>query len=73
MQDAEQLVVPVPSVDVEEHGARRVGLIGHVDLAFGQFPDQPGIDGTKSQFAGSAFSRAPGTLSRIQRTLVPEK
>ena len=51
MQRAEQLVVPVPSVNVEEHGAGSIGLIGHVHLAFGQFPDQPGINRSKSQFA----------------------
>src|SRR5450830_1811421 len=37
-------------MDVEEHGARGVGVVGDVDLAAGEFPDQPAIDGTEQQF-----------------------
>ena len=37
--------------------------------AAGQLPDQPAVDGAEGQLAGFGLSRAPGTLSRIQREL----
>ena len=42
--------------------------------AAGQLPDQPGVDGAEGELAGlGALSGRPGTLSSIQRELVPEK
>ena len=72
-QDLQQLVVPLQGMDVEHQGARGVGVIGDMDLAAREFPDQPGIDGAEQQFARSARSRTPSTLSRIHLSLVPEK
>ncbi len=37
-------------MDVEEHGARGVGVVGDVHLATGKFPDQPAVDGAEQQF-----------------------
>ena len=62
-----------PGVDVEQQRARGVGGVGGVHLAAGQPPQQIAIDGAEQQFAALARSRAPGTWSRIQATLVPEK
>ena len=51
--------VPVQLVDVVEHGARSVGVIGHVCLALGHLPDQPAVDGTEQEFATTgAFTAA---------------
>ncbi|MNS91052.1 hypothetical protein D3C72_1251260 [compost metagenome] len=36
-------------MDVEEHGARGVGVVGDVHLAAGKFPDQPAVDGAEQQ------------------------
>ncbi|MNF54695.1 hypothetical protein D3C84_361310 [compost metagenome] len=38
-------------MDVEEHGARGVGVVGDVGLAAGEFPDQPAVDGAEQQLA----------------------
>ena len=38
-------------MDVVDHGTAGVGLVGHMDLAAGQVPDQPGVDGTEGQLA----------------------
>ena len=52
IQHPQDLVVPVKGVDVEQHGAAGVGIIGDVDLAAGQFPDQPGLHRAEQQLAG---------------------
>ncbi|MNH06927.1 hypothetical protein D3C79_663070 [compost metagenome] len=51
VQHLEHLLVPLKGVDVEEHGARGVGVVGDVHLAAGEFPDQPAVDGTEQQIA----------------------
>ena len=47
----EQLVVPHQPVDIEDHGATRVGIIGRKRLSPCQFPHQPAIDGSNQEFA----------------------
>ncbi len=37
-------------MDVEQHGTRGVGVIGHMDTALSHFPDKPRINRTKQQF-----------------------
>ncbi len=49
--------IPVQLVNVEQHGARGVGVVGDVGLALGHLPDQPAVDGAEQQFA------AAGTLT----------
>ena len=51
VQKLQQLLVPAELVDIVEHGAAGVGLVGDVDLAAGQLPDQPGVDGAEKQLA----------------------
>jgi len=43
-ENREQFVIPIAPGQIHEHGARRVGVIGHVRCAVGQLPDQPRID-----------------------------
>ncbi len=38
-------------VDVEQHGARGVAVVGGVHRAAGEVPDQPAVDGTEGQLA----------------------
>ena len=47
----EDVVVPLQGVDVEEHGTRGVGVVGHVDLAARQLPDEPRLDRAEQQLA----------------------
>ena len=51
LEELEQLVIPVACLDVVEHRAAGVGRIGDVDLAAGQFPDQPRIDRAEGELA----------------------
>ena len=46
-----ELFVPFEGLDVEEHRSGRVGVVGRVDTAFRQFPEQPAVDGPEGQFA----------------------
>ena len=51
IEDLQNLVVPVQRVDVEQHRPAGVGVVGHVDLAAGQLPDQPGFHRAEQQIA----------------------
>ena len=74
VEGAEQVVVPIAGRQVHEHGARRVGRIGGVHRAVGELPDQPGVDVAEAAVRHRGPWRArPGTWSRIQRILLPEK
>ena len=43
IQHLQQLFIPVEGVDVVQHGAGSIGVVGHMDLAAGQFPNQPAV------------------------------
>ena len=43
IHEVQQLLIPVQGVDVEEHGPGGVGVVGDVDPASGEQPDQPGL------------------------------
>jgi len=59
VEDLQHLRIPLQGVDVEEHGARGVGVIGDVGFAAGKFPDQPAVHGAEQQFAvASALTAA---------------
>src|SRR5476649_444016 len=51
VENLQHLRIPLQGVDVEEHGARGVGVIGNVGFAAGKFPDQPAVDGAEQQLA----------------------
>ncbi len=50
-QQFQEVVVPLPGVDIEQQRARGVGGVGGVDLAAGQPPQQVAIDGAEQQLA----------------------
>ncbi len=56
-QDLQEIVVPLPGVDVEQQRARGVGGVGGVHLAAGQPPQQIAIDRAEHQLA--AFGPRP--------------
>jgi hypothetical protein len=55
-------------MNIEQHGTRRISDIGDVQFQTSQLSTVP-----KQSLPSLARSRAPSTLSRIQRILVPEK
>ena len=52
-------------VDVEQHRAAGVGVVGDVDLAAGQPPDQEGVDGAEEQLA--ALRPVAGALDVVEQ------
>ena len=50
-EEAQQVVVPVHGVNVEEHGARGVRRVGGVNFPLGELPDEPCVDGSHEQVA----------------------
>ena len=51
-------------MDVEQHGAGSVGVVGDVGHAVGQLPDEPGVYGAEQQAAGLRLF--PGALHMVQ-------
>ena len=49
IQRPQQILVPIQSVNIKQHCARRVGIIRLVDGAAGELPQQPGIHCAKKQ------------------------
>ena len=48
----QQFTVPAEVMDVEQHGPGGVRDVGHMDLAAGKLPDEPGIDGAETELPG---------------------
>ena len=67
MEQLQQLFVPAQVVNVVKHGAGGVGIVGCVDLAAGQLPDQPGIHGAEEQVAPLCLF--PGTFHIVENPL----
>ena len=51
VEQLKQFGIPAQVVDVVEHRAAGVGLVGDVDVAVRQLPDQPGVDRAEQQLA----------------------
>ena len=51
VQLLQDLIVPLQCVDVEEHRAGGVGVVGDMDLAARQLPDEPRFDCAEQQLA----------------------
>ena len=60
----EECVIPFEFVDVVEHRTGSVGVIRHMSLAAREFPNQPGINGTKEQVA--LFCLFAGTFHLVE-------
>ena len=51
VEQLKQFGIPAQVVDIIEHRAAGVGLVGDVDVAVGQLPDEPGVDRAEEQLA----------------------
>ncbi|OIQ78337.1 hypothetical protein GALL_399530 [mine drainage metagenome] len=51
VEQAQQFLVPLARVQVEEQGARSVGDVGDMAASAGELPDQPGVDGAGGELA----------------------
>ena len=51
VEHGQQLVVPLPGVNVVQQGAGRVGCVGRMHAAFGQAPQQEAVDGAEGEVA----------------------
>ena len=51
VERVQQAIVPIERVDIIDHCARGVCIIGYMRRAAGQFPDQPAIHRTEQDFA----------------------
>ena len=50
-EEFQQLFIPVQSMNIKKHGTRRIRIISQMLPAFGQFPNQPGINSSHQQIA----------------------
>ncbi len=64
IEQAQQLIVPLSGMYIEQERARGIGNIGHMQFAAREFPGEPGIDGTESQPA--FIGGGPGAGHGIQ-------
>jgi hypothetical protein len=67
VQLGQDLGVPAQVLDVEQHGAGGVGIVGDVHLAAGEVPDQPGVDVAEQQFA--LLGPLPGAFDVVEDPL----
>ena len=51
VQQRQELGIPLQRVDIEQHRAGGVGDVGHMDLAAGELPDEPGVHGAEAELA----------------------
>ena len=58
VEQLEQLLVPLPPVDVVEQRARGVALIGHVRRAARELPDEPAVDRCRTRARPPRRARA---------------
>ena len=52
IQLPQDVLIPLQRVDVEQHRAAGVGVVGHMDPAAGQLPDEPGLHRAEQQPPG---------------------
>ena len=67
VQQIQDLLVPGEGVDVEEHGPGGVGVVGDMDPAAGEFPDEPGLHRAKQEL--SPLRPLPGVGDVVQDPL----
>ena len=59
VQTAADLLVPAQILNVKEHGAAGVGVVGNMRFSSGQLPHQPGVHGSEQQLPGSGPLPSP--------------
>ena len=62
VQLPQDLLIPLQRVNVEEHGTAGVGVIGDVDPAAGQLPDEPRFHGAEEQPPGFGLGAGTGDV-----------
>lgn len=62
IEQVEDVLVPVESVDIEEHCPAGVGDVGRVGPAPGQLPEQPGVDGAEEEVPTGGLLPGAGHL-----------
>ncbi len=67
VEQPQQLVVPIERVDVEQQRAAGVAIVGQVQLAAAQTPQEPGIDGAEQDLALRGSRAQPG--QRVEQVL----
>jgi len=72
-QDLQELRIPLQLPQIEQQGARRVGVICAVDGTAGKLVNQPRIDGTKANPPWRAFALVQDNNQKSIFNLVPEK
>ena len=73
-EELEQLLVPLAFDDVEEHGARGVGVVGHMALRRWSGSRSASFDGAEGELAGLGLLRARrGHCPESRRSWLPEK
>lgn len=74
VQQRQQFVIPIQSMDVKKQGAGGVRIVRYVDFPAGKFPGQPTVNGAEEQVAFFRFCAGAGhVIEHPERTLVPEK
>ncbi len=64
-EDPQQFVVPIQGVNIVEQRAAGVAVVGHVDAAAGQSPEEPRIDRAEEHLA--PFGAAAEAVVRVQQ------
>ena len=63
----QKLFIPLFLMNIKQHGTGGIGIIGNMYFPFGQFPDQPGINGTEQKLP--PFRPFPGPFHMLQNPL----
>ena len=61
-EEIQQLGIPLQRVDIEQHGARCIGDIGHMHLPAGEVPHQPAVHGTEPQVSRIGHGTRSGNV-----------
>ena len=67
VQGLKEGLIPAQAADVIEHGAGGVGVVGDVDGAAGELPEQPGVHRAEEEAA--LVGQGPGPLHMVQEPL----
>ena len=67
IEQFEQVVVPLHRMDVEEHSARGIGVVGSMYPTLRQFPDEPSIDGSHEEI--TTLSSLTSAINMVEQPL----
>jgi len=66
-KQAQQFLIPLQGMNIEEHGAAGIAYISYMSLSVGELPYQPAVDGAKAQIA--LLCLGPCTRHMIEQPL----